>query len=79
MARKASRGKARPKPRRSLRWWLRTGLAIVLVGGLAWGWTQVSPWPAAMAIRAAFAIGGHTAAEKQRKHVPAGLTEVLDI
>lgn len=32
-----------------------------------------------MAIRAAFAIGGHTAAEKQRKHVPAGLTEVLDI
>ena len=39
-------------------WWPRALAALALLVLALWGWTQVSPWPSAMVIRAAFKSGG---------------------
>src|SRR5262245_6992086 len=69
--------KAAERPHRD---WKRWGLAFVLLVGGLYAWTQLSPWPSAMAIRAVFDIGGRRVASKLERHVPtSGLNEQRDV
>jgi len=60
-------------------WWPRALAALALLVLALWGWTQVSPWPSAMVIRAAFKSGGAHASAALGKHVPRDVAATFDV
>jgi len=60
-------------------WWPRALAALALLVLALWGWTQVSAWPSAMVIRAAFKSGGAHTSAALGKHVPRNVAATYDV
>ncbi|HEY0272704.1 MAG TPA: hypothetical protein VGC22_05925, partial [Chitinophaga sp.] len=71
-------GNARPKGARIKKVLAGTGLTIVLIFLLAFLAFKLSPWPSALWIRYNFEKGATAANDALQKHVPPGITAVLD-
>ena len=64
---------------RLLRWIVGLVALISIIGFAAYFALQVSPWPSALIIRWQFAKSGAQVAEALGRHVPPGVSQILDV